>query len=132
MSDGSAKSPTTLSKTTRSKAACTAGGAVDISSRNKTPLPWSAKFFAHCGGAKRTPPSTIIGRPEKSLGSRILAITTSHERLADSAKAITAELLPVPGEPHKTAGTPAAIASDNASRETFVGGVMEPFCFIET
>jgi hypothetical protein len=78
------------------------------------PAAWSRR--AHRGGAKRTPPSATTGRPAKSDGSRMDAITTSHGHSMAWARSRTAELLPVPGPPQSSTGTCAATASPSASR----------------
>jgi len=57
----------------------------------------------------------MIGNPAKSDGSRIDAITTSHGNPAVCATARITDVLPVPGEPHSSTGTPAAIAVPSAS-----------------
>ena len=56
----------------------------------------------------------MIGSPAKSDGSRIDAITTSHGSPAVAAIARITEVLPVPGAPHSSTGTPAAIAVPSA------------------
>ena len=114
-SSGSARSPTTRSSTTRSSAACTAGGAVEISSRNRTPRPCSARLRAHRGGAKTTLPSATTGRPAKSEGSRMEAMTVSHGRPISCDVALIADVFPVPGAPHSRTGTRAATATPRAS-----------------
>jgi hypothetical protein len=99
------------SSTTRSIAACTAGGAVVSSSRNSRPVPASESRVAHAGGESRTEPSVTTGRPAKSLGSRIEPITVSTGHPSASSSASTAEVLPVPGLPHNNTGTPADTAT---------------------
>ena len=94
---------------------CTAGGAVDISSRNSTPFSAVASRWAHRGGANRTSPAVTMGRPAKSDGSRMAAITVSHGHPIASAMALIADVFPVPGAPHSSTGTPAATAIPRAS-----------------
>ncbi len=112
---GSARSPTTRSSTTRNMAAWTAGGEVVSSSRNRRPTPLSASLVAQAGGAIRTPPLTTTGIPAKSAGSLMEPITTSSGQSSSSARARTADVLPVPGLPQRITGTPAAIARASAS-----------------
>ena len=112
---GSVRSPTARSSTTRSSAACTAGGAVDSSSRNSRPYPAPASRRAQAGGANRTSPSATMGSPAKSDGSRIEAITVSQGRPMACAMARMADVLPVPGAPHSRTGTRAATATPSAS-----------------
>ena len=113
---GSFVSPTTRSSTTRNIAACTAGGAVVSSSRNNSPAPASHSRVAQPGGDRSTDPSMITGSPAKSLGSRIDPITVSTGHPSASPKATTAEVLPVPGLPHSSTGTPADTATASASK----------------
>ena len=117
---GRRRSPTVRSRTTRSSAACTAGGAVETSSKNTTPSPALASATAHDGGANETrppspAPSSTIGRPAKSDGSLIDAITVSHGQPASAAIARMTDVLPVPGAPHRSTGTRAEIAIPSAS-----------------
>jgi hypothetical protein len=56
-----------------------------------------------------------MGRPAKSDGSRIEAITVSHGQPAAAAMARITEVFPVPGAPHRSTGTRAAIATPSAS-----------------
>lgn len=120
IASGNARSPTTRSSTTRSSAACTAGGAVEISSRNSTPRSCVARLRAHRGGAKMTLPSAITGKPAKSDGSRMDAITVSHGSPSAADIALIAEVLPVPGAPHSNTGTCAATATPSASTVVWV------------
>ena len=46
-----------------------------------------------------------IGRPAKSEGSRIEAITVSEGKPIASASALITDVLPVPGDPHSSTGT---------------------------
>ena len=54
MPGGRVRSPTTRSRTTRSVADCTAGGAALSSSRNSSPVFASTSLSAHDGGARET------------------------------------------------------------------------------
>jgi len=63
----------------------------------------------------RTPPSTTTGSPAKSAGSLIDPITTSNGQPRSAAKARTIDVFPVPGLPQRMTGTPAVIATANAS-----------------
>ena len=54
-SGGSSRSPTQRSSTTRSSAACTAGGAVEISSKNRIPCSASASRRGPRAGARSAP-----------------------------------------------------------------------------
>ena len=114
-SSGRVRSPTVRSRTTRSKAACTAGGAVVSSSKNNKPDPTSTNLRAQAGGANETFPSVTTGRPEKSVGSWMDATTTSRCRAQASARARTTEVLPEPGGPHRMVGVPVAAATASAS-----------------
>ena len=118
-SSGKVRSPTVRSRTTRSSAAWTAGGAVVSSSRKSTPVPASASLVAHSGGAKRTAFPVTTGRPAKSDGSLIDAMTVSHGSSMALAIARIAEVLPVPGAPHSRTGTRAATATPRASTAAF-------------
>ena len=118
-SSGSVRSPTARSSTTRSRAAWTAGGAVDSSSRNSSPRPASASRRAQAGGANRTSPPTTMGSPAKSEGSLIEAITVSQGSPMAPAIARIADVLPVPGAPHSSTGTRAATATPSASTAGF-------------
>ena len=75
---------------------------------------------AHRGGAKVTLPSTTTGRPAKSDGSRIDAMTVSHGSPSAADIALIAEVLPVPGAPHSRTGTRAATATPSASTVVWV------------
>src|SRR5690606_25729681 len=97
---GSTRSPTVRSSTTRSMAACTAGGAVVSSSRNSSPDPAEASRSAQRGGANQVPWSRTTGSPAKSLGSRTEPTTTSTGSPSCRPSATTADVLPVPGAPH--------------------------------
>ena len=121
---GSIRSPTARSSTTRSSAACTAGGAVEISSRNRMPRLSEASRTAQAGGARSVARTTWsptfsvpsgTGRPAKSDGSRIAAITVSHRSPMRRASASMVRLLPTPGAPHSSTGTPHSTATASAS-----------------
>ena len=92
---------------------------MDSSSRNSTPVPAAASLFAQRGGAKRTESPATTGRPAKSEGSLIDAITVSHGRPIVSAIARMADVFPVPGAPHSKTGTRAATAIPSASAAGF-------------
>ena len=123
---GNAMSPTTRSRTTRNMAACTAGGAVVSSSRNNSPHPAATRRRAHNGGAIWTAPSITTGSPAKSAGSRSDPITTSIGQPRALANACTTEVFPVPGLPHKIAGTPAATHAESASPTAHVSIIAPP------
>ena len=112
---GRARSPTVRSRTTRNRAAWTAGGAVVSSSRKRTPEPRSDSRRAHAGGASETPSSPTTGRPEKSVGSWMEATTTSHSRPQASARPRITDVLPVPGAPQRITGAPMPTATAAAS-----------------
>ena len=63
--------------------------------------------------------TNTTGRPAKSDGSRIDAITTSTCRFRCRASWTAADDLPVPGEPHSNTGIPAASATAIASSVGF-------------
>jgi hypothetical protein len=103
---------------TRSIAACTAGGAVVSSSRNSRPRSAALSRKAQRGGARWTEPSMTTGRPAKSDGSLIEPITTSTGQSRAAPSATTADVLPVPGLPHSSTGTPDDTATASASTAT--------------
>jgi hypothetical protein len=109
--------PTAVSQA--STRTCTAGGAVDSSSRNSSPRPASASRRAQAGGANLTWSPTTMGSPAKSEGSLIEAMTVSHGRSMACAMARIADVLPVPGAPHSSTGTRAATATPSASTAGF-------------
>ena len=96
------------------KAACTAGGAVDTSSRNSNPRPARARRFAQAGASMTTPSSRMTGRPAKSAGSRTDAITGSHRSPRALAMLLMVAVLPTPGAPQSKTGTPAWTQSANS------------------
>ncbi len=116
---GSRSVPTRRSRTTRSSAACTAGVAVESSSRKSSPRPARTSSTAHCGGAIGTPrtsgSSPTIGSPEKSDGSWTLAMTVVSGRSRESASWVRAAVLPMPGSPQSSTGRSAATARVSAS-----------------
>jgi hypothetical protein len=115
---GSARLPTRRSSTTRSSAACTAGGADDSSSKNSRPRPARVIRTAQSGGAIGTPwfagSLPTIGRPEKSLGSWMLAITVSNGTSSAAASCWSVDDLPIPGSPHSSTGRFAVTARASA------------------
>ena len=80
---------------------------------NRMPSPAVASRWAQRGGAKSTredPPSWLtMGRPAKSDGSRIEAITVSEGRLKPRASDLITDVLPVPGDPQRSTGTRAGL-----------------------
>lgn len=116
---GSRSAPIRRSRTSRSSAAWTAGGAVDNSSRNSSPRPARTSRTAQSGGAIGTPwvagSSPTTGSPEKSDGSCTLAITVVSGRSRAWASWVRAAVLPMPGSPHSSTGRSAATARVRAS-----------------
>src|SRR5262249_50502327 len=64
------------------------------------------------------------GRPAKSEGSRMLAITVSHGSPAAAAISRTADVLPLPGPPQRSTGTRTAIATPSELRVGRVIGLL--------
>ena len=103
----SSRSPTRPSSTTLMRAFWVAGVAVLTSSKNTNDVPsYSAVRRAHAGGSNTTPASVRTGSPAKSVGSWIDAITDTVFHPAWRAKASMVWVLPVPGSPHNSTGTP--------------------------
>ncbi|GAA4089495.1 hypothetical protein GCM10022214_57730 [Actinomadura miaoliensis] len=125
---GRVRLPTRRSSTTRNRAAWTAGGADDSSSKNTRPRPARATRTAQSGGAIGTPvtagSSPTIGSPAKSDGSCTLAITVSRGTPRPSATWRIPADLPMPGSPHSRTGRFAVTASTSASnRWSWAGSV---------
>jgi hypothetical protein len=68
-----------------------------------------------------------MGRPEKSVGSRIDEMIVSSGTSMTSAKLATQDDLPVPGGPHRIVGTLAATATAAADCTMESGDDATPF-----
>ncbi len=110
---GNCTSPTVRSSATANIAACTAGGLVVNSSRNRYPPPPATNSFAHAGASSVTPCSRTTGNPAKSDGSRNDPNTVLHNTPSAAANPRTKLDLPIPGPEINNDGTPARPFASN-------------------
>ncbi|MFK4362273.1 hypothetical protein ABH939_005808 [Rhodococcus sp. 27YEA6] len=110
---GNCTSPTVRSNATANIAACTAGGLVVNSSRNRYPPPPATNSFAHAGASNVTPCSRTTGNPAKSDGSRNDPNTVLHNTPSAAATPRTKLDLPIPGPEINNDGTPARPFASN-------------------